>query len=286
MANPILSLAARAANLLPDAAKRGLYRLGPLTRLIRGALNQAAPQGIVKVEIASGLLAGLEFNLDMQSEKDYWLGTYEAELQAALGDLIRPGMVCYDVGANVGYISLALGKLAGPQGRVLCFEALPANATRLRSNLSLNSAVCQFEVIARAVADRSGETDFFVHSSDDMGKLAGSAGRSSEYAGKISVETVSLDDYVYREGGLLPDAVKMDIEGGEVLAFPGMRRILAEGRPLVLLELHGPESAQAAWKALTGAGYTIHRMQPGTPQVSSLDALDWKAYLIGRPPLG
>ena len=40
----------------------------------------------------------------------------------------------------------------------------------------------------------------------------------------------------------------MDIEGGEVMALPGMRRVLAEARPLMLMELHGPESARAAWE--------------------------------------
>jgi hypothetical protein len=72
----------------------------------------------------------------------------------------------------------------------------------------------------------------------------------------------------------------MDIEGGEVLALRGMERLLAEARPLMLLELHGPESARAAWDTLTAAGYRILRMQPGYPPVPSLEALDWKPYVL------
>jgi hypothetical protein len=67
------------------------------------------------------------------------------------------------------------------------------------------------------------------------------------------------------------------------LALPGMRRVLAETRPLMLMELHGPESARAAWDALTSAGYQICEMKPGYPRVPSLAALDWKAYLVALP---
>jgi hypothetical protein len=48
----------------------------------------------------------------MQVDKDYWLGTYEPELQAALREFIQPGMVTYDIGANIGYVSLLMAKAA------------------------------------------------------------------------------------------------------------------------------------------------------------------------------
>jgi hypothetical protein len=68
-----------------------------------------------------------------------------------------------------------------------------------------------------------------------------------------------------------------------VLALPGMRRVLAEARPLMLMELHGAESARVAWQALTAAGYEIHWMQRGYPLVPSLEALGWKAYIVAKP---
>ena len=36
--------------------------------------------------------------------------------------VIRPGDYCYDVGANVGDVSLFLARLAGPSGKVIAFE--------------------------------------------------------------------------------------------------------------------------------------------------------------------
>jgi hypothetical protein len=75
----------------------------------------------------------------------------------------------------------------------------------------------------------------------------------------------------------------MDIEGGEVLALPGMQRLLDEVRPIMLVELHGEEAAAVVWKVLTGAGYRICKMTARYPQIKSLAELDWKAYVIAFP---
>ena len=71
--------------------------------------------------------------------------------------------------------------------------------------------------------------------------MAGSAGRDDRYESEVNVLGISLDEFVYGQGNPPPQVVKMDIEGGEVLALPGMRRVLTEARPLMLMELHGPE---------------------------------------------
>lgn len=283
MPHPLLSLAALAARALPMPLKRALYRLGPFSRALRASLNHAAPHGLTVVTIAGGGLAGLQLQLDLQKEKDYWLGTYEPDLQAALAQLVQPGWVAYDIGAHIGYISLLLARAVGPDGRVFAFEPLPANLERLRANLALNPQLENLEMIPAAASDHSGTARFLLHESGEMGKAAGSAGRQAEYHGELEVPALALDDFVYTQGNPAPQLIKLDIEGGEVLALPGLRRLLAEARPLVLLELHGPESAATAWGTLTAAGYTLHQMAAGLPPVAALDELDWKAYVVARP---
>jgi hypothetical protein len=64
-----------------------------------------------------------------------------------------------------------------------------------------------------------------------------------------------------------------------------MRRTLETARPVVFLELHGPEAAQAAWDTFTisGYGYTLHRLSTGYPKVRTYEDLQWKAYLVALP---
>ncbi len=282
MNNPLLSLAAILARVTPVSLKRALYRFKPLARLIRGGLNRAAPRGLTRIPVAAGNLAGATLLLDLQEEKDYWLGTYEPELQSTVTELVQPEMVAYDVGANIGYISLMLARRSGKKGQVFAFEALPTNLERLRTNLALNGLQNRVQVVAAAVTDRSGPAQFLVGPSGGMGKAAGSAGRQVEYSKSISVPGLALDDFVYGQGNPPPHVVKMDIEGGEVLALPGMRRLLNEAHPLMLLELHGPEAARIAWEELSEAGYRLCRMEAGYPTVDSVEALDWKAYIVAK----
>jgi FkbM family methyltransferase len=284
MSSPILNLAAAAARRLPMPLKRAFYRFPPLARLIRRALNLAAPQGLTTVEVAGGLLAGRRLSLNMQEEKDYWLGTYEPDLQGAIAELVKPGMVAYDVGANIGYITLMLAQAVGESGKVFSFEALPANVARLRANLALNALDGRVQVEAAAVVDRSRPVEFLVGPSGGMGKAQGSAGRQSvQYSTTLEIPGLSLDEFVYQSGHPEPQIVKIDIEGGEVLALPGMARLLEQARPQLLIEIHGDDAARFCWQALVQAGYQISQMAPGFPAVPDWKSLKWKSYLVAFP---
>lgn len=278
-----LKFASWMAKILPDGWKRALYRWPPLARLLRTSLNRAAPLGRTPIRVAGGGLAGSQLFLDLQSEKDYWLGTYELELQQAVRVLVRPGWVAYDVGANLGYISLLLAHAVGAVGQVHAFEALPDNIARLRQHIQINGFGKRIRVFTGAVVAQSGPVRFLLGPSNAMGKVEGSAGRPEERPQALEVAGISLDDYVYQHGHAAPQIIKMDIEGGEILALQGMTRLLREARPLMLVELHGPQAAQVTWQTLTAQNYRICRMQPGFPAVNNFEMLDWKAYLVAFP---
>jgi FkbM family methyltransferase len=174
-------------------------------------------------------------------------------------------------------------------GKVFAFEALPSNVDQLRRNVALNGMESRVTVIDRAVTQADEPVHFLVHTSGGMGKVEGSAGREEKYQSELTVPGISLDEFVFGQGNPLPQVIKMDIEGGEVMALPGMRRVLKEARPLMLMELHGPESCRIAWETLSAAGYQVCWMRSGYPPVPALEALGWKAYIVAKPspsPLG
>jgi len=280
----VLSLAGAAARWLPDGVKQEIYRHPGLARPLRRALNRAAPGGLGVVEVAAGGLVGMKLELDLQAEKTYWLGTYEPELQTAIADLVRPGWVAYDVGANIGYITLLLAQAVGETGCVYAFEPLPENLPRLKRNLEINGLGGRVECFAAAVIDQRRDVDFLAGPSHKMGKVQGSAGQDKiAYGAAIRVPGFSLDEFAADGNHRPPDLIKMDIEGGEVLALPGMQGLLATRKPLVFLELHGPQAAEMAWETFTRSGYQVCRMQAGYPAVASLAELNWKEYLVAQP---
>ena len=272
------------ARYFPNWLKAAIYRNPWFANYVRQRINRSVPDGITTVKVAGGRLKGLSLCLDLQKEKDYWLGTYELGLQNALGELVRPGMVAYDIGANIGYITLLLARLVGEDGAVYAFEALPTNLERLEANIALNQIDAKIVVVSSAVLDHSGDVEFLVSTSGGMGKAVGSAGRQNiEYNNRITLSAISVDDFVYSGGYPVPQLVKMDIEGGEVQALPGMRRLLLESRPLLMLELHGYDAARIAWDVLGEAGYRLCYMERNFPKVTVLEELEWKSYVVAFP---
>lgn len=280
----IVSLIKLISRILPVPAKRAIYRVPWLANATRRTLNQLLPQGLTEMDITAGLLQGYKMSLDLQQEKDYWLGTYEVKLQNAIRDFVKPGMIAFDVGANVGYITLMLAHQVRAAGRVFAFEPLPQNITRLRHNININQLSERVQVYPFAIIDQSRMVEFWTGPSDDMGKVAGSAGRQNvAYSAGSLVNGISLDEFVFQQGNPAPDVVKMDIEGGEILALEGMRHLLTEKQPLIFLELHGKECAQAAWEILLQQNYAITWMQKGYPPINSLEQMDWKVYIVALP---
>jgi FkbM family methyltransferase len=272
------------ARLLPDSIKRTLYNMGPISEMVRGGLNQLAPEGLTTVTVAAGCLEGIRISLDLKSEKDMWLGTYETELQQTIIDYVNQGMTVYDIGANIGFVSLLLSKTVGAAGRVISFEAFPENIERLRENIRINHFTSNVEIVPKAVVEKEREVKFMVGPSGGMGKVEGSTGRDNiKYNGVISVSGISIDGFVYEHGNAAPDVLKIDIEGGEIMALPGMQRVITQWKPVVLLEVHGPEAADAVWDCFRPAGYHLLQMETGYPPILSVEELGWKSYLVAVP---
>ena len=267
MRGGLISLAAATARRLPLRARLLLYRLGPVTDWLRRALNRAAPAGVHPVRIASGDLAGSWLLLDLQVDKDLWLGNYEPDVAQAIRHFAQPGAIAYDLGANLGYTALLLARALGPSGRVFAFEPLADNLERLRRAVTLNGVENRITIVPAAVGARGGPAAFRIHVSGGMGRLENGAGRQDGFVAAATVDVVTLDDFVFAEGHAPPAVIKIDLEGGEAAALTGMSRLLRERRPCLLLELHGTQAAADVQRQLVAAGYRLHKMQRGYPQV-------------------
>ena len=284
MPKPLLSLASWTAKQLPAPVVREIYRIPWIAKPLRGILNRAAPTGYTQVAISAGPAAGNQIYLDLKSEKDYWLGTYEIDLSKALVEWGKPGMIAYDLGANIGYITLIMAMTVGSGGHVYAFEALPENLERLEHNIAINYLGDRVSIEPKAVSDRNTDIAFLVGPSGGTGKATGSAGRNDlVYSEQIKVPGITLDTFVFEEGHPEPDLIKLDIEGGEVLALPMMRQTLSRSKPIVLMELHGPEAIDVAWEIFHNHHYRICRMTSRYPVITSKNEIDWKAYIIALP---
>jgi FkbM family methyltransferase len=200
-----------------------------------------------------------------------------------LSGLILPGMTVLDVGANIGIYTEFLAKCVGPSGRVVAFEPEQRNLERLRT---ATRKYKQVEVVCAAVSDRSGTLKLYV--ADDL-NVDHRSYATADARNSVDVVAVALDDFFTTHDQI--DVIKMDIQGAELAAIRGARRLLASNRPPVILFECWPyglrsagETPQALFAELISYGYELRTIEGlPVPQFSSA-GIDVYLNLVARSP--
>jgi FkbM family methyltransferase len=150
----------------------------------------------------------------------YRRGVHEPGLTKFLLDRFSsaPGSNFLDVGANIGYFSCLLGKLADPSGRVVAIEPEPQNLRLLEINLKANG-LTNVTVHGCAVGAKDGTARMGIYKAANRGRHSlVDLENCKEF---IEVPVRRLDDLV-RDAGVKSWAlVKMDVEGYESFVFEG-----------------------------------------------------------------
>ena len=234
----------RIAGALPmswlKAISRTQYRHPLLKRSFDWAANHFRNQDGT---IQQGVGEGLRFNTG-RSNAGYMLGTTEPRVQHAFASLIQPGMVVYDIGANVGFFTVIAARLC-PQGRVVAFEPLPENLERIRHNVALNN-LQNIIVRSEALSDTDAQSRFEVSPEPTWGKLVSVGKGIGTKVGTIDVKVSRLDSLVKAGEIPIPELIKIDVEGAEIGVLRGAESTLHQARPVLLIELHGTNQAIAS----------------------------------------
>jgi FkbM family methyltransferase len=161
---------------------------------------------------------------------------HDVELESILNGL-APGQCALDIGANVGLLSVLMAQCVAPTGRVYAFEPVVEAYECLQENARLNAVATIIEPLHLAVGCEPQTLEMFINESppDTMHSAVPPAdGKGS----RRQVQAVSVDSFC-KERGLLPDVVKVDVEGFEPLVLEGARQTIARASAMTLfVELH------------------------------------------------
>ncbi len=184
---------------------------------------------------------GAKIRLSPEASLKYWRHDsrrYDPCLMALAREVVKPGAVVWDLGANVGLFSFAAAFASGRGGSVLAVEADPWIAQLLEhSALSAPPSHAPITVVRAAVCERAGRVDLAISSqsraANHLAEIQGSplAGPARK---TVSVPCFSLDDLLLVHPA--PHVLKIDIEGAEVLALRGGSRVL-DLEPVILCEV-------------------------------------------------
>ena len=164
---------------------------------------------------------------------------YDASVAAFISERIKPGAVCFDIGANIGVYVLQFAHWSGPTGRIVAFEPNPVAREILERHIQMNGLGARVTVVPAAVGASNGEAILYAAGADGMSRLGAPNELIADRVSEVTVPVLTLDDYCEAEG-LAPDWLLIDIEGFEIAALSGARRLIkTRGKDLqIIVEMH------------------------------------------------
>lgn len=268
MDQPSISRSFLKAKQLATGTK--LFRLGaaPLKYLIGvGYTKLIYPILHKPLSAVAHTFFGKRLNVDLPAGLDIYLTgtkTHTSELrliQFLLAEL-KPGMTFIDVGAHVGFFAFLAQQLVGENGQVLAFEPTP----RTFELLTTNCRKSQVEPVQAVVSDRDDASvsfySFPTHQSE-YNTIHAQQFEGKHWAKKRvehQLPSIRLDKWLLTRT-LLPDFIKIDVEGAEWQVIKGLALLLDQKKPVIIMEyvfsdLLVPEYDKAInW--LVGKGYVL-----------------------------
>ena len=178
---------------------------------------------------------GLRYRLDLTDAMDrilYYRGVHERLETRLCMHLIRPGMTCLDVGANLGYYALLFAQLTNGMGDVYAFEPSPEEVERLRRNISLNPFQ-NIRIHALALTDVTGKIGITERRKGGNTRIAATDGEAVH-----DIDGMRLDRFVSSEKIASIQLMKIDVEGAEVKFLKGGLDTISRLTPVMIIELN------------------------------------------------
>lgn len=146
--------------------------------------------------------------------------------------------IIFDVGASVGGVSAKYRGLF-PSAVIHAFEPFPTSLDALTKRFYRDPAV---NVVGSAVCDANGILDLNVNENSATNSILATDSRAADnwgdvglkFKNAVQVNTVTLDSYCASHSIGKIDLLKLDIQGAELKALRGARRLL-EGQQVGLI---------------------------------------------------
>lgn len=222
-----------------------------------------------KIDITKNQASGISIYLPTSLKsfyKNMSLGDYEAYIIDSLSthtDIL--GKIIWDIGAHIGYHTLLFAKNAGKDGKVVAFEPNPDNRDSLIKNIALNNDLRdRISIRPEALSSKSGEGKMLISPNPLSTSSSGShlSGIKTPYQEEVykefietSVKLETIDNMILKAGLDMPDIIKMDVEGAEYDVLSGAKNLLKEKKPIMIIEIHNPETMHNVLNLLYDFGY-------------------------------
>ena len=185
--------------------------------------------GLVPKEIQCSLMY-VNFDDPLYARVMFIDGIHSYSVTSCFYNEIKSGMKVFDIGANIGYLTLLAARMSGNDGLVVAFEPSIESCEILQKSLLLNKYK-NVEIINKAIADKSKKGKLFI---SPYGSVINKIVDEDDESTSADIEIITLDDFVNMKK-IIPDFIKIDVQGAEYLVLEGMKNLLEKKIPLKLV---------------------------------------------------
>jgi len=144
-----------------------------------------------------------------------------------------------DIGAHIGLVSMPVSQVLAPQGMVYAFEPAQANLVYLHKHLAMND-IDNVEVVEQLVGGLDQDRVRFFEQKVATGQNSMVVKKNHAAYFETQRPQTTLNTFCV-EQGLIPEVIKIDVEGAEWDVLKGGDRVLVKSRPKIFLSVHPAE---------------------------------------------
>lgn len=204
-------------------------------------------------------------------------------------ETLRDEMTVFDVGANVGEMTLLFSRFVGAGGNVHAFEPGGEAFERL-TTVCRAASLRNVRLNRLALAEEAGTVNLHVYEDDYLGWSTRAVRPLEDYGIHVKprateeVPATTVDLYCEREGVARIDLLKIDVEGAELQVLVGARRMLNERRVRCVTFEFGqttfdmgntPDEIESYLK---DAGYELRNIVEGDPVFPGREGVQTARY--------
>jgi FkbM family methyltransferase len=188
----------------------------------------STPSHEVLVKLVFGFKMYLNPSVDLTIDKVIFeRGVYEYGTLQFIQANLKKGDYFVDVGANIGFLSLASSKIVGINGAVKSFEPVIDTYKILKKNVLINQ-ISTIELFHCALGSRVEEVTIYPEKSNRGG--ASILNHISKNGEKVNVRR--LDDFNF----IKVNMIKIDVEGYEFEVLKGSEQTIKKHKPVLIIE--------------------------------------------------
>ena len=203
-----------------------------------------------------GIFKGIQLSVFPEFHLHLIYRNIEPDFQKILKKYISEGDTVFDIGANIGYVSVALSKLVGNKGKVFSFEAIPHTSTEFLVNINLNNC-SNITLIQKALSNENKKVTFRIPDGGTNHSMASMVWHKKEDDTiNDEVDYIILDeDKDFKH--LSPSFVKIDVEGSEGMVISGMKELISREKPIIYIEC-SDKGRETVWNTLKDLNYSCY----------------------------